>query len=281
MNCLRPSMWLLALCLSASTLSLSGLDYHVLPNGPFASIHVLIVDPDDHVIIPVKAIGDEVDRETVLSLAKEYGAVAAINGGFWKADGTPAGILKINAQWHGTSSRPRGAIGWSEEGKSVLIDQVVTECSTGDCLDDSGVEILPMSSPPYTTPEQWRDLPHIVGGTPVLVRNGAALNDFSSESTKLSFLTKRHPRTAVGIRANGDWVFVVVDDAGLGLLGGMSMKSLARFMASIGCVEALNLDGGGSSTMVVDGAVVNEPAGSIREQGKRVEAVSDAILIFD
>ena len=51
-------------------------------------------------------------------------------------------------------------------------------------------------------------------------------------------------------------------------------------MLDLGCIEALNLDGGGSSTMVIEGSVVNEPHGKILENGKYVGAVSDAILIF-
>lgn len=58
------------------------------------------------------------------------------------------------------------------------------------------------------------------------------------------------------------------------------MKELAELMLELGCVEALNLDGGGSSTMVIDGMVINKPCGKIQEFGKQVEAVSDAILIF-
>ena len=60
----------------------------------------------------------------------------------------------------------------------------------------------------------------------------------------------------------------------------MTMKELANLMLRLGCMEALNLDVGGSSTMVIDGIVVNEPCGKMQENGKHVEAVSDAILIF-
>ena len=60
----------------------------------------------------------------------------------------------------------------------------------------------------------------------------------------------------------------------------MTIKELAEFMLELGCIEALNLDGGGSSTMVLDEIVINEPCGKIQENGKQVEAVSDAILIF-
>jgi len=60
----------------------------------------------------------------------------------------------------------------------------------------------------------------------------------------------------------------------------MTIKELAELMLDLGSIEALNLDGGGSSTMVVNGIVINDPCGELREDGKQVEAVSDAILIF-
>lgn len=63
----------------------------------------------------------------------------------------------------------------------------------------------------------------------------------------------------------------------------MTMDELAGFMADPGCRKALNLDGGGSSTMVIEGKVTNVPFGDEDESpGKRVERrVSDAILIFE
>jgi exopolysaccharide biosynthesis protein len=257
-----------------------GFSYEYISDGYFTSVHVLTVDPKEHVILPVKASGEEIARETVALLAKSYGASAAVNGGFWKANGTPAGILKINCLWYGTPIKPRGAIGWSLGGQKVLIDRVLTNYHLKDCPDGSEIEVIPISTPPHTTSEEWKELEHIVGGTPVLVRNGNIIEDYSPEQTLESFLVKKHPRTAVGIRDGGEWVFVVVDGRFYGFLGGMTIKELAELMLELGCIEALNLDGGGSSTMVVEGVVINDPCGALREDGKQVEAVSDAILIF-
>jgi exopolysaccharide biosynthesis protein len=72
----------------------------------------------------------------------------------------------------------------------------------------------------------------------------------------------------------------VVDCGFTGLFAGMTIKDLAYLMVNLGCTKALNLDGGGSSTMLIEGSVVNQPHGKILEDGKYVEAVSDAILIF-
>ena len=74
-----------------------------------------------------------------------------------------------------------------------------------------------------------------------------------------SYLCLRHPRTAVGIMADGRVLLVVVDGRSL-RSGGASIVGLANLMRSLGAVDALNLDGGGSSTMVVNGRVVNSPS---------------------
>lgn len=268
-------VWLV--CLPADAI---GFSYEYFSNGTFTSVHVLTVDPKEHAIRAVRASGELIARETVKDLAIRHGAQAGINGGFWKINGDPAGILKIHHRWIGTPAKPRGAIGWSQDGRKVLIDRVLTNYSLQDCPNDCEIEVLPVSIPPHTTPEEWKETENIVGGTPVLVCGGNLVEDFSCEQTLQSFLADRHPRTAVGIRANGEWVFAVVDGRFYGFFGGMIMKDLARLMLDLGCVEALNLDGGGSSTLVIEGAVVNDPCGSMQEDGKQVEAVSDAILIF-
>lgn len=271
------SFFLFILCLFCPAY---GLSYKHIPNGYFTSIHILTVNPNEHLIIPVKASESELGRETVTNLAKSHGALAAVNGGFWELNGKPAGALKINHQWIGTPIKPRGAIGWSTANQKVLIDRVLTNYSLEKCPAEDLIEVIPVSIPPYTTSDEWNEVEHIVGGTPVLIRNGTIIEDFTPEQTRKSFLINRYPRTAVGIKENGDWIFVVVDSRFLGCFGGMTMKKLAEFMCNLGCVEALNLDGGESSTMVIENKVINEPYGKINENGKYVEAVSDAILIF-
>ncbi|MBA3238200.1 MAG: phosphodiester glycosidase family protein [Parachlamydiaceae bacterium] len=258
-------------------LVLYGYSYECFSRGNFTSIHVLTVDPKEHVIVPVKANGKKIKRETVRNLAIRHGAIAAINGGFWKANGAPAGVLKIDSFWYGTPTKPRGAIGWSHDGQKVIIDQVLTNHSLLDCPEGEEIAVISAS----TSSDEWKMLEHIVGGVPVLVRNEALVQDYSTEETLETFLTKTHSRTAVGIKKSGEWVFVVVDGRLFGLLGGMSIRALSKLMLELGCVDALNLDGGSSSTLFVEGSVMNESYGKIWENGKFVQAVSDAILILD
>ncbi len=83
----------------------------------------------------------------------------------------------------------------------------------------------------------------------------------------INFNTNRHPRTMVGITGNRHLLFVVVDGRQPGYADGMSLFELRALAHSLGCTDALNLDGGGSTTMVVDGqginGVVNRPSGKI------------------
>jgi len=121
----------------------------------------------------------------------------------------------------------------------------------------------------------WDNMNYIVGGTPVLIREGRIVEDFEAEKVREGFIKDRHPRTAVGLRADGTWVLAVVDGRQPALSVGMTLSELAEFMKSLGCISALNLDGGGSSTMVVRGKVLNSPSDAAGER-----PVSDAIIFL-
>jgi exopolysaccharide biosynthesis protein len=88
-----------------------------------------------------------------------------------------------------------------------------------------------------------------------------------------NFNKTRHPRTAVGRRADGT-VLLVVADGRNEQAAGLSMLELQEVMAALGCRDAVNLDGGGSTTMVVRGEVVNHPSDNKRfdPAGERVVA---------
>lgn len=125
----------------------------------------------------------------------------------------------------------------------------------------------------------WDSFDYIVGGGPLLLNQGFKIIDFNPEETVSNFLTKKHARTAIGILPNANWVFVVVDK--IGLFDGMTIYELSDFMAGLGCLDALNLDGGGSSTMVFEGSIKNIPFGDKEEAAgqQAIRLVSDAILI--
>lgn len=131
-----------------------------------------------------------------------------------------------------------------------------------------------------TSPDEWDSLDYIIGGAPLLLYNNARIIDLQSEQTIPTFLSNRHARTAIGILPNGNWIFVVVDKTEL--FDGMTMYELSDLMVQLGCMHALNLDGGGSSTMVCDGVIKNSPHGDEDEGAGQntLRRVSDAIVVL-
>ena len=107
------------------------------------------------------------------------------------------------------------------------------------------VQITATSTPDLTGVEV------AMGGGPVLLKNGTA-REFGGEQP-------RHPRTLIGWNAR-QFFFVVVDGRRAGWSAGMSMPELAALAQRLGCTDALNFDGGGSSTLWLNDAVMNLPS---------------------
>lgn len=139
-----------------------------------------------------------------------------------------------------------------------------------------------LSKPDKKQEELWRECDFIVGGTPLLLFEGNIPNDFKNEKVIDSFLYYRHARTAIGVKENGNWVMVVVDGEQNNQSKGMTIQELALFMKSLNCVYALNLDGGGSSTMYLEGSIINSPTGDLEASliQRKERRISDAILVL-
>jgi hypothetical protein len=126
-----------------------------------------------------------------------------------------------------------------------------------------------------TPPSAWADSDHLIGGAGLLVRDGQPVAEWAIEDLRPGFTTERHPRTIVGTDSTGDLWLVTIDGRNAQLSVGMTFAELQRLARRLKLVNALNLDGGGSTTMVVRGAVVNHPSDPT---GPR--KVSDALLVL-
>jgi hypothetical protein len=103
-----------------------------------------------------------------------------------------------------------------------------------------------------------------IGGGPVLVHEGKAQSAYANKSRE------RHPRTAIGWN-DQDYFFVEVDGRQGGFSIGMTLPELAAYLVRQGCQEAMNLDGGGSAEMWIQGEIVNRPCfGNERRIGNGV-----------
>jgi hypothetical protein len=126
------------------------------------------------------------------------------------------------------------------------------------------------------SPSRLDEADHIVNGAGLLKRNGQAMTNWREVENlnPATFLDVRHPRTLIGVDRRGFIWLVAVDGRQPGYSLGMTFAELMALANRLELRDALNLDGGGSTTMVVKGVVVNKPSDPA---GSR--AVSDAIIV--
>ncbi len=124
---------------------------------------------------------------------------------------------------------------------------------------------------PFTgAPPRVREL---VGGYPMLLRDGQPI---PPDTTNIiaSFAVKQHPRTAIATLADGSILLMAVDGRAESS-GGMSLPQLTDFLLSLGAVNALNFDGGGSTVMLVHDSIVSHPSDKTGER-----AVANALVVL-
>jgi len=238
------------------------------PPGPVA-VQALRVDPH-HARLQVALADDRSPaRETVLSIAKRRGAIAAVNAGFFALEnGAPTAMLKSGGRLIGGTSRARGAVGIADGGSTRLLFDRVTVNRTGA----PSVYQTRLGS----RPADWAAAPDAVSGAGLLLREGREIDDWKDEQMSASFEVTRHPRTMIGAGRDGEIWLVTVDGRQPWLSLGMNFAELKRLARRLGLQSALNLDGGGSTTMVVQREwIVNHPSDPA---GPR--AVSDAIVVL-
>ena len=107
-----------------------------------------------------------------------------------------------------------------------------------------------------TTPE-WKGVKHIISGGPYLIKDGEIYVDATAQ--KLNSIAGRNPRTAIGYTSDNNIIIVTADGRESSSVG-LTLMELARYMKQIGCVNAMNLDGGSSTVMYGAGGILNSPS---------------------
>ncbi len=120
-------------------------------------------------------------------------------------------------------------------------------------------------------------LRELVGGWPQLVVHGRSVAESADarEGTTPSFSVTRHPRTGIGFSKDSTMLYLITVDGRQESSSGMSLVEFANQMVSLGVYEGLNLDGGGSTTMVIQDSIVNRPSDP---EGERT--VGNALLVI-
>jgi uncharacterized protein YigE (DUF2233 family) len=112
----------------------------------------------------------------------------------------------------------------------------------------------------HTRPDNWDDVVQAVSGGPMLIRNNQLYLDLKDEQFKHSWTSSSiKARTAAGVTADNHLLLVTIE-------GGHTLWDMAKFLHKLGAVEAMNLDGGGSTTMVVNGVTVTRNANAYQRR---------------
>lgn len=128
----------------------------------------------------------------------------------------------------------------------------------------------------YLIPEKanplWREITFLIQGGPTLIENGKAVN--YDENFNENLINKKHPRTIIGETQDGNLILMVIDGRKPDHSDGLTIEELKGLLKSMGLRNALNLDGGGSTTLYFNGQLYNIPS-----DGKERE-ISYALLIL-
>jgi hypothetical protein len=127
-------------------------------------------------------------------------------------------------------------------------------------VDGPRMSIVPLEElPPSPAGDLLQAGPALVGGGRPLVHEGQDPEGFSAGGAQFDsdITAGRHPRAAIGI--DGTRLLAVASEGRAPGEAGLTLAELATLMADLGAREAINLDGGGSTSLVVDGRLVNRP----------------------
>lgn len=289
---------------------------------------------------PALAGNTIMQRATVSRIAGKNSAYAAINGGFFAAQGSPLGMLMIAGEWIKAPLYSRAVLGITRDGR-IHIANVdfegkvefegrgmlpVDRLNEGHVSSDSIVVFtnrwgplvvgapdktrLAVSAegvvtaiyPPNTdvpmppggyvisgnglrsktlgeiaqgtkvklnleTNPRWPDLWQAIGGGPLLISDGKISVNGHAERFRSDVTNGCRPRSAVGLTGKGEVMLVAVEEPG------MTLGELAKVMLKMGATRAMNLDGGGSTAIVVNGRLLNVPGDGCER------AVSNALLV--
>ncbi len=233
---------------SADGLTITMNEYRVNDTTVYVA-DVLTDNPD---ALKTALAGDTYGRnvtDATSSIAEDNGAIIAINGDFYGARNSGY-VIRNGVLYRDTSSGNEDLVIWSDGSFSIINEDKIT---AQELLDQGAVQVFSFG-------------PALVEDRQVAV----------TEDEEVGKAMASNPRTAIGMIDEGHYV-LVVSDGRTDVSEGLTLRQLADFMETLGVTTAYNLDGGGSSTMVFQGQVVNNPTtggNSIKER-----SVSDIVYV--
>jgi len=235
-----------------------------VPRGAHVQEGRVITGPGDRPVIAADSAGRLfIGRLDVTGRAVVHGGSLPLAG--WNRV-VPNGLALIDHAWGAASDTGTGRVEVALAGSPLRV--VATDTlPSGIGVPDGGALLIAGRDADAATRRTLRDLrlgdtvaveralsrPHlrtVVGGWPVIVRDSMVTR--AADSAGANFAPVRHPRTAIGLANDGrELILAVVDGRQKPYSDGMTLRELAELFRSLGATQALNLDGGGSSTFVL------------------------------
>jgi exopolysaccharide biosynthesis protein len=213
---------------------------HLQRSGPGpAEYHVLVVDLNaPGVAIRCTLVPER--WQTTSAYGRRAQLAAAVNGGFWDPHGQGEGLAAGGGQVWSFDDETLGFFAVGRDGRAWI------------------------SRPSDVVQASRRGVTDGVSGRPLIIDHGRV----SDELMTFPRAGERQPRTAVGVSADGRTVFLLTVDGRRGASRGGTLLEVAEVLLDLGVYRALNVDGGGSTTMFVasEGGLVNRPS----ERSERV-----------
>lgn len=226
-------------------------------------IFVLEIPDTSHYTL---AFAHEPRRTRTSEMALKHAAVAAVNGSFFDMEKHfPICYLRIDSVNLGENTPGKDTVNRKYYQYGTL------------CLGGDSVVILKTDSSRHW--EETLPYPNIMTAGPLLIWHDT-LQYMRNDRT---FVTQRHNRTAVGIREDGT-VLLFVADGRFKQAEGLTLTELQQLLRWLGCRDALNLDGGGSTTMYLNlgdyQGVINYPSDNARFDHAGERGVSNAVMVI-
>ena len=242
----------------------------------FAFAGAVLTPPPARAVLPLDALNFRPRGDAMVLYTSAYGVTPADSGGRLTVE-APLQLVERRGDTlqYRSAGAPRAGGGTSiHAGEAVLAGSgaaaEVVRRLAGSMTATSSLGIVTAF-----TPRRGR-LCTLVGGWPRLVVDGQSIADSVDrlEGTFSRFSATRHPRTGVGFSRDSATLYLITVDGRSESSSGMSLAEFAALMRALGVAQGLNLDGGGSTTLVIRGRVVNHPSDSTGER-----KVGNALLV--
>jgi hypothetical protein len=235
-----------------------------------ARIDLRIGDGDDSVVMGVDGVDTTRARGKLMLYTPKYHehTDTAGNGVEWVLSGDPLVVTGVRRDAGSTPIPPDGVV-LSFGGLDLPAELQRLQPGTPVAMSTHWTTVNGLDA------ERLESADHVINGAGLLRVRGRRITEWDTERlSSQAFVTNRHPRTLIGIDRRGA-IWLVAIDGRQSTSVGMTFDDLQRLSDRLQLTDALNLDGGGSTTMVVENAVVNRPSDT---SGPR--AVSDALGVF-